>query len=213
MFGPKIKIGWGGVDILLRPFKSEEMPELANRFSSLEVHRYTLRHQGFTPEQELKWFQDVQDRSSDYIWAIEVPGVEYPIGSTGIHGVDKFQSCHSGIIICYPDWWGKGIASRAHIARTWFAATCLDRATIQSEVMEHNEASRRALERVGYTVTGRKVRCRRVGSDYVDGLILTWINPIWVPRLFPDGIPDAYAPGINRAYDALEKAKEVIELI
>jgi len=86
-------------------------------------------------------------------------------------------------------------------------------ATIQSEVMFENEASRRALERVGYLVTDLSPRVRRVDGVYVDSYLLTLISPLWIPRLYPDpeGLPEKYRISVQRVQETLDKAKEVVE--
>ena len=212
MFGPRIKVGWDKLSITLRPFRRKELENFAEMFSSAKVHQYTLQRFGFTVEQEELWVDSNIRDMSQVIWGIVPDETDIPIGVTGLHQIDLYQSCTSGIVICEPSWWGKGVASRANLARTWYGAEALDRATIRSEVMAPNTASKKALERVGYQVTGQNIRCRRHGSQYIDTFLLTWINPIWAPRLFPEGIPQEYAESIERARKALERAKEVIEL-
>jgi len=212
MFGPKFKVGWDGFYINLRPFKREEMGYFADMFSSPRVHEYTLQSRGFTQQMEEKWFDKAQE-NEDVYWAIEPEGHGKVVGSTGIHDINSSNSCHTGIIICDPSWWGKGVASRAHVARTWYALTYLDRATIQSEVMVENLGSRKALERVGYHITGRNPRVRRSGGMYVDSFSLCLISPLWLTRLYPAGLPEEYAESVQKVRNTLDRAKEVVELL
>ena len=58
----------------------------------------------------------------------------------------------SGSVIFRPEYWGKGIASAAHKARTWYAFTQLGLHRIKSAVIQANGGSRKALERSGYTL-------------------------------------------------------------
>jgi len=185
---------------------------MAEMYSSARIHWYTLQLFGFTQEGEEGWIVKMGSDPKQVLWAIVPEGNDdVPIGSTGLHGLDWSHSCTSGIIIFDPAWWNRGVASRAHIGRTWYAARRLDRATIRSEVMSPNVASRRALERVGYTVTGSfpNVQLTKEGV-FVPRLGLTWYNPPWMPRLFPEGVPSELKDGIERAKIALQRAEEVI---
>lgn len=211
MFGPKYRVGWDDKYIVLRPFRKSEMADFAEMFSSPRIHRFTLSARGYTQQMEEEWFDKTQNSDSDVVWAIQPEGVEHVVGVTGIHKIDRFHSCSTGIIICDPQFWGEGVASRAHLARTLYAATTRDRATIQSEVMSGNSASLKALKRVGYMVTGTSFSCRMVAGDFVNSHLLTWYNPKWLPRLFPDGVPSKFARAIQLAQETLDKAKEVVE--
>lgn len=214
MFGPKLRIVYDGLGVSLVPGKLEWAAYYAEMMSSLKVNMWTNGMYGLTEVNEREWLERQSADKFGVSWAIMPDGCELPVGNTGLHGVDAItRTCSSGIIIFDPAWWGKGVASRAHLIRTWFAADMLNRLTIQSTVRCENDASRKALERVGYTATGTIPRnCYRNGV-YVDTYTLAWINPSGVTILYPDGLPEMYREGVGKAEIALNKAHQFIQVL
>ena len=210
MFGQRMRIKWGDLGVTLRPFRREDMAIVAEGMSSRKVNEFTLQRFGFTQGMEEDWLVKSQVDPSSVLWVVAIGTEDTPIGTTGLRNLDLFQSCTSGIIIFDPTYWGRGVASRAHIGRTWYAANVLDRATIQAAVLRPNLGSLAALRRVGYNVTGCFPKTVRHEHEFVDKILLTWFNPYWIPRLFPSGVPEEYAEGIRRAEETLTKAKEVV---
>ena len=214
MYGPKIRVECDGLGITLVPAKLEWAGHYAEMMSSLKVNMWTMGLYGFTEADEREWLEKTAKYPKGVSWAILPDGCDLPVGNTGLHGIDFVTgSCSSGIIIFDPTWWGKGVASRAHLARTWFASDMLHRLTIHSTVRDQNEASRRALERVGYTVTGRIPRSAYRNGVYVDTLNLSWLNPARTSVLYPDGLPVEFEAGVERAKLALEKARKVVAML
>ena len=137
---------------------------------------------------------------------------DIPIGVTALHKIDNhINSCVSGIIIWDSAWWGKGIASAAHLGRTLFAADYLNRFTIKSQARVENTASCKALERVGYSLYCTVPLSARRAGRWLDTNQYIWINPDMLPILFPAGVPDQYSPGIERAREALFTARQAVE--
>ena len=60
----------------------------------------------------------------------------------------------SGFVLFDKTFWRKGIAGTTHVARTAFAANQLGLKTITTGVLSPNIGSQRALEGVGYFLTG-----------------------------------------------------------
>lgn len=214
MYGPKIRIEYDGLGITLVPAKLEWAAHYAEMMSSLKVNMWTNGLYGFTEADEREWLEKTAKDSKGVSWAILPDGCDLPVGNTGLHGIESITgSCSSGIIIFDTTWWGKGVASRAHLARTWFSAEMLNRLTIHSTVRDQNEASRKALERVGYMVTGRIPRSAYRNGVFLDTLNLTWLNPRKIQELYPSGLPDEYRVGVERAAIALEKAQNYVKLL
>lgn len=214
MYGPKIRVEYDGLGITLVPARLEWAKHYAEMMSSLRVNMWTNGLYGFTEADEREWLEKTAKDPKGVSWAILPDGCDLPVGNTGLHGIDPITGpCTSGIIIFDPTWWGKGVASRAHLARTWFATGMLNRWMIHSTVRDQNEASRKALERIGYTVTGRIPRSAYRSGVYVDTLNLTWLNPSRVGLLYPTGLPEEYVAGVERAKVALEKAGRVVTVL
>lgn len=168
-FGPIMRFKVSELHIELAPLTKESVAE----FISLEygggmqqhsVSRYLGLAQAPTLEDEQDWFDKIRaDRASLVwgIWLVEGEGKEQTrtlIGNSSLNGIDKNGSTRlvrqatSGSLIFRKEYWGKGIASTAHKARTWYAFKHLGLHRIQSAVIQANGGSRKALERSGYTL-------------------------------------------------------------
>ena len=158
MFGPRLRVVVDGLGVTLVPIEKKDMDAVIPLFSSLVVHQYTQRYAGVVTEDEHEWWEKMRTDKQQIVWGIKPDGGEVIVGITGIHDIDIFGGCATGIIIADTKWHGKGVATRAHLMRTMYAADYLARLTIRSDVYVPNEASRRALERVGYMVTGKELR-------------------------------------------------------
>jgi len=214
MFGITMDITHNDTSVRLRAFSKEDLPVLVAHFSSVRVHLLTKGLFAQTIENETEWYEKRRQSKEDVTWAI-VPLVEgwgnTPIGVTSLHDITSINNTSvSGIIIWNPEWWGKGIASACHLGRTLFAADYLSRWKINSCVRVENAASRRALEKVGYTVWGTEPCTTRKAGRWMDTHHLIWIHPEVKDFLFPLGVPDQYIEGIKKAESALAIARHEV---
>lgn len=213
MLGLTYRIVVDGFGVTLRAFTKDEIKAIAPMFSSSLIRRYTLAFAASTAEDEEDYFNKNRDDNRSLTWAIVPDGSDgKPVGSTGIHGIDIYGNCTSGIIIYDENWWHKGVATRAHLIRTWVAAFHAKRLFIKSHVFAENEASVKALARVGYIKTGEFY------GHFHEGLYkvvydFTWFNPYYISEIFPQGLPRDFEEGVNLAKIALEKAKKLVQLI
>lgn len=217
MFGNPLYVKTNGMGITLRPYKdpdkSDEMARVAEYLSSLIVTKFAGRHAAVTERQEADWWKRASETKDSVVWAIVPEGFSHPIGTTGLHEIDPISgSCVSGIILD-KSVWGRGIATLAHLARTWFAVEVLNRLTIQSTVRAENIASLRALKRVGYIPTGSMLRNAYILGHYVDTVTLTWLNPRAIDTLYPEELPRKYNQYVERARAALELAKSAVKVL
>ena len=211
MYGIRMTVRHNGIAINLQPFSKEDIPILVEHFSSMKVHMYTKGLFAQTLENELEWYEKNRKDPDSVIWAIQPEGYQFPIGVTSLHHTNSREnSCGSGIIIWDPGWWGKGIATAAHLGRTLFAADYLNRWTIRSSVRVANDTSRRALERVGYTIWGTEPACILRGGKWLDTYHLTWLHPERIGVLYPEGLPKMYVAGVVNAAIALETARREV---
>jgi RimJ/RimL family protein N-acetyltransferase len=214
MFGTSIKISNNGLTLILRPGKESDIPAMVEGMSDQEVKRYLGRKGGVTEDIERDWMKKKAQEQDSMLWFIQPEGSEVAIGSTGLHGMDNFRNvCTSGFCIWDKEWWGKGVASLAHIARTYCAATQLNRFSILSEVCSPNIGSWKALEKVGYIRTGTQLRNHYVDGQFIDTYLYTWLNPLAISLLYPEGLPKEYVQGVEKAKDTLEKGKEYIKYL
>ena len=163
-FGPIMRFRVGELDIELAPLTRDSMSEFINYTHGGGMQRHTVtRYLGrrLAPvlEDEYEWFDKVRATTDQVIWGIWVVngGERTLIGNSslaeiGTEGHSGFiRQATSGSMIFRPEYWGKGIASAAHKARTWYAFTQLGLHRIKSAVIQGNVGSSKALSRSGYT--------------------------------------------------------------
>lgn len=210
MFGMTMVVEHKDQKVTLRPFCKEDLVEVAKGFSSMEVHRYTMQTFSQTLENEQEWYDGMRKSKEDVAWAIVPQGSDVPVGITGLHRIDIFGSCTSGIVIWDKSWWGKGVASCSHLARTLFAADQLNRYTIQSGARVPNQGSFKALQAVGYHLVGVEPRTGYRDGSFMDSYRLVWLNPERISILFPEGLPRKFRQSVTKAQSTLNLAREVV---
>lgn len=194
-FGPIMRFKVGELQIELAPITKEVVAEFVSweRGGGIQRHSIT-RYMGMswapTAEDELEWYDKARadhDTLTWGIWLVEGEGEAKSrtlIGNSTLTDIDKdghsrlIRQATSGSMIFRPEYWGKGIASAAHKARTWYAFQHMGLHRIKSAVMQDNGGSRKALERSGYIF----VYTER-NEDYNDGALrhldcLECLNPL-----------------------------------
>lgn len=211
MFGFTMSIDYRGTEILLRAPKKQEMPLLVKGFNSLKIQMNTAQTSARTEEDEIEWYEKQRTSPDNVVWVIVPKESNEPIGVTGLERLNLFGSCMSGIIIWEDKWWGKGVATCSHLGRTLYAADYLNRLRIDSSVRVVNPGSYKALLRVGYTVWGIEPRSAYREGKWGDTYHLTWFHPERVNLLYPDGVPQCFEEGLNKAQSALALAREIVK--
>ena len=163
MFGPtmRFQVEKSGLTVELAPLKKEEMPLFVETggMQSYEVLKFLGRTSAAVIEDEYEWFEKTRQSKDDLVWVIYVIDGDSRIiiGTTGLHDINSdmwspYKTATSGFMIFRPEYWGKGIAGACHRARTMYAFDVIGLVCIRSGVIFENEASRRAVESVGYVV-------------------------------------------------------------
>ena len=212
MFGINMRVEYDGFGVALRPLAKPDIVVLTEHFSSMKIHMYTQGLYAQPYENELEWYDKNRTDPTSCLWAIVPDGATVPVGITALHNVDNMGSAVSGIIIWDSAFWGKGVATRAHLGRTLFAADYLNRATIKSSARTKNDGSVKALLRVGYNFLGIEPRTAYRAGEFLDTKLFVWLNPDRVGILYPQGLPEEYKDGVEKAKVALEKARQVVTL-
>jgi RimJ/RimL family protein N-acetyltransferase len=224
MFGPIMRFEARlGLKIEMAPISRTDMPVFiqAGGMQSYEVIKFLGRSNAPVLEDEYEWFDNARADKDDVIWGIYVvdAGQRTLIGNTGLHDVNgaMFSPCKSatsGFMIFRPEFWGKGIAGACHKARTMYAFDMLGLVCIRSGVIFENEASRRAVESVGYAVHH---------SDRMSGLhkgeprrdyALMCVNPdkyVWAYWWRSSSPPKRWRDARVKTTKALEWARQNIE--
>lgn len=212
MFGPKMSVSYKEISIELVPLKKIFLPEVTEGLSSYPVIAHTGMRFAPTLVSEEPWYERTCKDRDTVSWVIVPQGHVKPIGITSLHEINSFDgSCTSGIIIWDQSWWGQGVATASHYARTLFA-TYQNRSIIRSKVHSTNIASRRALEKMGYACQCRELFSCYEATGYVATDHMLWLHPDRRDLFFGrnDVIPREIESGMVRAKTALEVARKIV---
>ena len=162
-FGPIMQFKVGELQIELAPLTKEAMSEFVNIEHGGGMQRHTITRylgRGNAPvlEDEFEWFEKTRKEKDTLVWGIWIIGTDNErtlIGGSSLFDFDDghtklISQATSGSQIFRPEYWGKGVASAAHKARTWYAFHHLGLHRVKSAVIQANGGSRKALERSGY---------------------------------------------------------------
>ena len=155
-FGPIMQLRAGKLHIELAPVRKDDLSAfISPGMQQASITRY-LGSAGVAPviEDELEWYENTRTdktRLSWGIWVIKGRSREL-IGTSGLFDIElqPIYQAHSGVLIANKAYWGKGIASHIHMARTWYVFKHMGLVRINSSVAHGNQASLRALEKCGY---------------------------------------------------------------
>lgn len=153
MFAPRYQFTVGELRIEMGPPRNlQEVEVFAELLSSPQISRYLGRSVGYTLEYERDWYEKTRaDDSLCWLLFDVTDGARVLIGNTGLRTcAAPLQTYVSGVQICRPEYWGRGIAGAAHRVRTWYAFSRTGAVCLRSAVYAPNGASRRAIESVGY---------------------------------------------------------------
>lgn len=227
-FGTIMRFKVGELSIELAPITKEAAREIVSMehgggIQRHSVHRYLGRYSAPTEEDELEWYEKTRADKKSLVWGIWlIKGTERTlIGNSALSGMGEdgnakfIRQATTGSMIFRTEYWGKGIASAAHKARTWYAFEYLGLHRLKSAVIQDNGGSRKALERSGYSL----VYTER-NEMYIDGKLkhldcLECLNPLdlfW--SQWWHGERPSAAARLSRAktLETLEWARQNVEL-
>jgi RimJ/RimL family protein N-acetyltransferase len=143
-----------GLHIELAPFTRDEVSNFLQGFQKASITQYLHMHIAQTIETEYEWYDKVIHDQNSRLWGIWANEGDKRtlIGSTVIEQIEGkgLTKGVTGIAIVNKEYWGKGIATATHKARTWYAFKHLGLNRLISYIYEDNVPSRRAIEAVGY---------------------------------------------------------------
>ena len=154
-FGPIMRFAVGELKIELAPLTKESIGEFVKPgVQTASITRYLTMRRAPTIEDELEWYDKVRADKSKLSWGIWIIEGEKRtlIGESSLNHIteDHIRQATSGSLIFRKEYWGMGIASAAHKARTWYAFHELGLHRIMSAVIHGNGGSLKALQRSGY---------------------------------------------------------------
>lgn len=103
-----------GKKVILRPLnKDTDLPKAVLWMNDPEVRQFIARVNPLTLAEEEKWFDNLANRDSDILLAIETKKGRH-IGILGLHHIDRVNRVAGhGISIGEKDCWGKGYGTDA----------------------------------------------------------------------------------------------------
>lgn len=231
-FGPIMRLQVGELKIELAPLTKEVMGEFVNiaHGGGLQLQSVT-RYMGMSwapvADDEQEWFEKTRTAKDTLVWGIWLVEGEgdtltrTPIGNSALFDIDRdghsglIRQATSGSMIFRKEYWGKGIASAAHKARTWYAFHQMGLHRIKSAVIQANSGSRKALERSGYTFVYTE-RNEQYGDGQFHHLdCLECLNPLdlfWSQWWHGDRPTKASREARQLTREALSWADENVEL-
>jgi RimJ/RimL family protein N-acetyltransferase len=145
-----------------------------------------------TLEQEQAWYDDAAKSSSTYAFTIYERATWRPVGNTSLMDVDwRNRTAEFGILIGEPDARGKGFGTETASLMLDFAFTALGLHSVYLRVHEYNLAGRRAYEKAGFKVFGRRREVQQMGGRrwdtiYMDALASEFTSPVLAEVFVPD---------------------------
>jgi RimJ/RimL family protein N-acetyltransferase len=154
MFAPEIECEpIDGITLKLVPVTEDHLALFAKMSSDPDISRYMgSAVRAYSMADEKEWYERVRADKAGYVWSIMLG--EDHVGIAGIHRIDPItRSGETGMMIDKP-YWGKGIATRIHVARATFAKDRLNLRALRTRVCVKNEASWKAAQHAGHVQTG-----------------------------------------------------------
>ena len=193
-FGPIMKLTTeSGLKLELAPFTREEVLVFIAGLQKQSTNQYN----GMLPvtaEMEQEWFDKRSKESNVMLWGVWVVERDKRklIGYTEINEISPLVPTQrnitqgsTSITLTDNSYWRRGIASAAHYARTWYAFEQLGLVRLRSAVAQENTASRRALDKVGYSHVYVERNFQFIDGHYVHEDMLECLNPAdWAWRLW-----------------------------
>lgn len=221
-FGPIMHLKIGELAIELAPLTRESMGEFV-RAGGMQTHtvsRYLGSRTAPTLEDEHAWYDKVCADEHSFIWGIwAVDGNDRTvIGTSGLHDQQDWAMSiwTSGSMIFRPEYWSRGIGSRCHMARTWYAFRQLRANVIYSCALLDNTRSLNALLKCGYAQVATRRNARFVDGRYLHEAHLECVSPdpiAWREWWHGDRVPRAFREARTRTLAALAWADEHVQLL
>jgi len=143
--------------LVLRLVRKDDLPDLFVVNSDSKVFRYTPRVSWKTPADGRAWFSRImahRKNGATIQFVVVLRESDHPIGTFAVFNFDEsVGSAEIGYVLGRKHW-GKGLIKEALAAFVPFAFETLKLNRLEAELDPRNEASAKALERIGFTHEG-----------------------------------------------------------
>lgn len=209
MYGMRMEIEHNDQKLIMRPFKKSEMGFLAEKFESMKFRMFMGGLSAPTKEDQEERHERTRNDLESFVWALAIEGRDDPIGVTSLSLIDPIiNTCTSGGGIFSETDHKKGYMGAFHRARLMYATDFRNILTIRSLVKTANPDSVNALLKAGYSIWGTEPRTAWRAGHWLDTYHLIWIHPEKIEQLYPEGVPEIFKKGIDKARTALEWARK-----
>ena len=172
-----------GEKVNLRAIEKSDIRLFLGWFNDPEVIQYLQVYLPVTELGEEKWHERMSLSEKDVVLIIEAikgDGINIPIGSCGLHGINfKDRSATFGIAIGEKDYWSNGYGTEAARLLITYAFEQLNLRRISSSVYDFNERSRKMQEKIGFKIEGARREAIYKNGRYADEIILGLLKKEW----------------------------------
>jgi RimJ/RimL family protein N-acetyltransferase len=183
-----------GERIYLRAPERADVPDFVRWFNDADVIRNLAMFAPMSQAAEEGWFERMSAAygATDYHFVICLLGDDRPIGTAGLHAVDRANgTADFGIAIGEKSEWGRGYGTDAtrSICDFGFGELRLER--IGLYVYAGNDRARRAYEKAGFTMEGTLRRAHFTRGEHLDVHVMSVLRDEWLAlphrRAWEDG--------------------------
>jgi RimJ/RimL family protein N-acetyltransferase len=171
-----------GERVHLRPAERSDLPTFVRWFNDARVAQNIAIRAPMSLVAEEGWFERMlaAQGKTDYHWVICLLEDDRPIGTAGLHSIDRENgNAEFGIAIGETAEWGKGYATDVLQAVCAFGFDELRLERIELEYFAGNDRGRRAYEKAGFVHEGTRRRARFAGGRYVDVHVMGMLRDEW----------------------------------
>jgi RimJ/RimL family protein N-acetyltransferase len=161
--------------ISLRDFRPEDSEAVHRWFNSPAATANLLEHreEEFTEEDARRWVQRAIEQSQDSNsedrkWAVEVEGIDEPVGFTALYGLSRQTAPELGAIIGDERVRGKGVGREAERLTNLKAFEEFGAHKVYGRIPATNESAKKAVIYNGWKQEGVLRRHVRHGGELID---------------------------------------------
>lgn len=150
--------------VTLHPVDEDDLPFARDLLNDPRVRLGVAASTPFTLADERSWYEGLGD--GDHAFVIRADGER--VGIVGLHeGEEPWGVAEAGYFVS-PDHWGNGYATDALRCAVRYGFEERRCNKVEANVYEPNDASRRVVEKVGFTREGERRDHAFVEGEYVD---------------------------------------------
>jgi RimJ/RimL family protein N-acetyltransferase len=172
-----------GEDVLLRPFRVEDMDPLWEMLHEPEGIRLTGSRATFSREVTEQWYRSRNVQPDRLDLAIVNRASEACIGEVVLNDYDSDnECCNFRISLLGPSVYGKGYGTAATELMLGYAFGDLGLHRVELEVYSFNPRAARAYEKAGFVAEGTRRESLHWEGQWYDTVIMGAISSEWLER-------------------------------